>query len=63
MDEFAIALQVLTLAAKLGPKIAAGVEAVMKKERPDLLPDPPVGQSDTIAAEDDARIAARFPKA
>lgn len=61
MTEAELALQILQLAAQLGPPIATGIEELFATHRPDLLPPPPPRQDGAIAAEDEARIAGRFP--
>lgn len=58
--EAAAAEQLLRLAAELGPVIARGVEDLLAKERPELLPPPPPRADAAIAAEDAALIRKRF---
>jgi hypothetical protein len=46
---------------RLAPELAAGIQAVIHGQRPDLVGPPPPSAADQIAAEDEGIIASHFP--
>jgi hypothetical protein len=60
MSDADTALQLLELAAKLGPPIVEAVSSALSQHRPELVPAPPASQAAAIEAEDEALIRKRF---